>query len=92
MTIADDLKPTARQGLGERVVDGEMLLVNAEGGEILVLNECALFIWQLLDGTVSVATLVERVTEEFDVTADTARADVEGFLQSLRDRSVLEDG
>ena len=90
MTIPDDFCPVAREGLGERVVEGEMLLVNAEGGEILVLNECGVLIWQLLDGVNDMATLVGRVTEAFDVDEPTARSDVEEFLASLATRGILD--
>ena len=90
MTVPDDFRPVARQGLGERIVDGELLLVNAEGGEILVLNECGVLIWQQLDGEHDVAALVGRVAETFDVDEPTARGDVEEFLASLAARGILE--
>ncbi len=86
----DTHKPMARKGLAERIIDGQALIVNAEGGEILVLNEVGAFVWTLLDGTRSVASLVESVLAEFDVDPATARVDVEAFLSGLEARKALE--
>jgi len=89
MTWQDSDRPRARPDLGERIIDGEALLVDAEGGQILVLNEVGAFAWQLLDGEHDVASVVTRVLDEFDVDAATARADLLAFLTALKDRGAL---
>lgn len=89
MTWNDDDKPRTRPGLAERIIDGEALIVNAEGGEILVLNDVGAFIWTRLDGSHDVASLVADVLDEFDVDPAAARADVEAFLDSLSQRNAL---
>jgi hypothetical protein len=89
MTWNDADTPQTRPGLAERIIDGEALIVNAEGGEILVLNEVGAFVWTLLDGSHDVASIVRRVLDEFDVDPATARNDVEAFLSSLRARQAL---
>lgn len=85
----DAARPLSRTGIGERIIDGEALLVNAEGGEILVLNEVGSFVWTLLDGAHDVASIAARVVEEFDTDAATARADLEAFLTHLKSRDAL---
>jgi hypothetical protein len=89
MNWDDAATPRTRPGLAERIIDGEALIVNAEGGEILVLNEVGAFVWTLLDGRNDVGTIVGRVLEEFDVDPATARNDVEAFLESLSQRNAL---
>lgn len=89
MTWKDDEKPRTRRGLAERIIDGEALIVNAEGGEILVLNEVGAFAWSLLDGQHDVASIVGAVLAEFDVDPATARLDVETFLSSLKQHDLL---
>ena len=89
MTWADGDQPRARLDLGERIIDGEALLVDAQGGQILVLNEMGAMIWQALDGTRTVGALVAGVVAEFDVDEATARHDVEQFLSQLEQRGAL---
>lgn len=88
----DDSRPRAKPGLAERIIDGEALIVNAEGGEILVLNETGSLVWQLLDGSHDVASIVARVVDEFDVEESAARTDVVAFLRALEARGALDGG
>ena len=88
----DAAQPRSLPGLGEQLIDGEAVIVNAQGGEILVLNEAGALIWQLLDGEHSVATLVAAVQEAFEVEESTAAADVREFLTTLADRGALAGG
>jgi hypothetical protein len=89
MTWQDSDRPRARPDIGERIIEGEALLVDADGGQILVLNEVGAFTWQLLDGAHDVAAVVTRVLDEFDVDAATARVDVLAFLTALHERGAL---
>jgi hypothetical protein len=89
MSMNDEAKPRTRPGLAERIIDGEALIVNAEGGEILVLNEVGAFVWTLLDGSRDVEAIVAAVLDEFDVDPATARADVQAFLLTLQERNAL---
>jgi hypothetical protein len=89
MSWDDAATPRTRPGLAERIIDGEALIVNAEGGEILVLNEVGAFLWTRLDGRHPVSELVDDLLGEFDVDPATARNDVEAFLTSLQQRNAL---
>ena len=86
----DGTRPKSREGLAERIIDGEALIVNAEGGEILVLNAAGAFVWQLLDGAQDVASIALQVEREFDVEPATARRDLEEFLSHLAERGALD--
>ena len=88
-SFANDARPRTRPGIAERIVDGEALLVNPAGGEILVLNETGALIWQLLDGSHDVAALVARVVAEYDIAPEPAHADVLAFLEALHARGAL---
>lgn len=89
ISFDDAARPRSLPGLGEQLIDGEAVIVNAQGGEILVLNECGALIWQLLDGEHSVAGMVAAVREAFDVEESTAAADVREFLATLEARGAL---
>ena len=47
--------------------------------------------WQKLTADSTVASLVEAVLAEYDVTADIATADVERFVASLREKNLLDE-
>ncbi len=91
MTAFDDTqRPKALDGLAHQEVEGQAVIVNAHGGEILVLNESGAFLWTLLDGEHDVASLRARLTDDFEVDEEQARQDVDEFLSALQERGALE--
>ena len=50
---------------------------------MLTLNETGAFLWQKLQEGADLEALVAALTAEYDVDADTARADALGFLVKL---------
>ena len=79
--------PAPHSQVAGRVIDGEAVLVLADSGQVEILNEVGARVWELADGSRSLAQIVIAVTEEFDVGAEEAAADVLAFL----DRLVAED-
>ena len=57
---------------------------------MITLNETGAFLWKLLETEQTEEKLVTALLEEYDVTKDRAAADVDAFLTSLRDGSLLE--
>ncbi len=57
---------------------------------MITLNETGAFLWKLLETEQTEETLVTALLEEYDVTKDRAAEDVDAFLTSLRDGSLLE--
>ena len=55
------------------------------------LNATGAFLFRELSADASADTLVKRLTEEFDVSAEVAATDLEAFLQGLRNAGMLED-
>jgi hypothetical protein len=55
----------------------------ARGPEIVELNEVATTIWRLADGTRSVADIGRAVTQEYEIGAEQAIADVTEFLDEM---------
>lgn len=78
----------------KRDIMGESILVpTAQGaGEyngLITLNEVGGFIYDLLQDTVDVNELAEKVAAEFEVDSETARKDTEAFLQKLQNHGVI---
>jgi Coenzyme PQQ synthesis protein D (PqqD) len=75
--------PTPHSQVAGRVIDGEAVLVLADSGQVQVLNEVGARVWELADGTRSLAQIVDEVVSEFDVGAEQAAADVLAFVERL---------
>ena len=80
-----------REVCGERVIMGEGLGV-INFGKLLALNETAAWLWkqaqEMSDFTIE--TLAERLCEEYEVTADEAKADVAEIIAEWQNVSVIE--
>ena len=50
-----------------------------------------MLLWKMLIDDVTVDELTEALTAEYDVDEETARNDVQGFLQNLCDAGLLCD-
>lgn len=77
-----------------REIAGEYLLVPvgaaaANFNGLITLNETAYTIFQAMAEEHSAEELVQLVLTEYDVDADTARADVDEFVQQLRQIGAL---
>lgn len=72
-----------------RVVDGEAVIVLPESGQVGVLNEVGTRVWELADGTRSLEEIVAAILEEFEVTPERARQDVDAFVQELVEKGML---
>jgi hypothetical protein len=77
-------------GMSWQTIEGEMVLLNVDRGELLGLSEVGGRIWELVDGTHTVAQIVAAIAAEFDVAPATAEADVRAFLAELVACGALE--
>lgn len=59
---------------------------------VISLNELGKFLFELLEQEQTLDSLVAAVTDGYDVDEQTARADVEDFLRSLREKKLLIEG
>ena len=85
-----------KSGFIVRSVGGNRMVVatgerSRQFGGMIRLNESGNFLWNCLKEDVDSATLVKALLEEYDVNETTAKADVEGFLNTLRTAGVLDE-
>lgn len=57
---------------------------------MIALTESGVLLWQALVGGAEPETLTNLLLEQYEVTPERARADVEAFLQGLREQGALE--
>ena len=99
MSDSADRMYVRRAGVVARRVAGEMLLVPVapravnEGGraaELFVLNATGFYLWEALAEAASAPRLARKLIEEFEVTEETANADVAAFLTTLQELGMVE--
>jgi hypothetical protein len=64
-------------------VGDELVMMSAEQGHYIGLSEVGARIWELLDTPRDLDAVCAQLLEEYDVTAETCRAEVESFLNEL---------
>lgn len=72
-----------------RVIDGEAVLILSDSSEVNVLNLVGSRIFELSDGTHTIAEITETIASEYDVSVEQAEADITTFLQQMINRQVM---
>ncbi len=83
------------EGFVHRKIGGNDVLVSvganvANFNGYITLNPVASFLWDALAQPQSVSTLTNLLTEEFDVSQEKAKNDVEHFLEMLLHNSMVK--
>ncbi len=77
-------------GLVEQVVDGELVVLDQESGQIHQFNATANEIWTCLDGETTIDDVSKHISEHYDIDLDVARKDVESTLQRLQEQNLIK--
>ncbi len=80
-----------REVCGNPVIMAEGL-ASIDFNRLLALSESATWLWQeaMRQGDFTVASLVEALCEEYDITADVAHHDVTRLVEQLQNEGVVE--
>lgn len=78
-----------RRDCAFQTLDGETVVLIPRKRTVHQLNEVGSFLWAELARPASLARLVERVCEEFEVDETNARADVLAFVRELIDLELV---
>jgi pyrroloquinoline quinone biosynthesis protein D len=73
-----------------QTIDGETVLLDVDGRELMGVNETAARVWALCDGNHTIAQIADAIASEFGAGPDEALADVRGFVAELLSRGALE--
>ena len=88
LTIDDRVRRTMKAAWQE--LDGETVLLVSAEEKLLGLNAVAGRIWQLADGSRTVAAIAEALDSEFAGTKNNLREDTLGFVDRLIARGLIE--
>ena len=58
---------------------------------MMTVNDCGAYIWELLEYEQTVASITDALTQEYDVSHETALADTEKFVEKLRNTGAIID-
>ncbi len=73
-----------------QTIDGEMVLLDIDGRQLMGVNPVAARIWSLCDGEHDLATISAQIAGEYQVAAAEAAADVQEFVVQLIALGALE--
>jgi hypothetical protein len=79
-----------RQGVIAKMVGSEMVLLDYDRGIYYGLNPVGARVWQLLSEGSSVEQVIERLTDEYDVTRAALEADVAALLRDLQAKELVD--
>jgi len=71
-------------------LDGKVVLLSIENSEYYNLNEMGSHIWLLLEKPTTVAALIERLLNEFEVERPVCEVEVAAFLKQLSKDNLLK--
>jgi hypothetical protein len=70
-------------------LDGEMVLLDIESGIYFGIDPVGTIIWNKLSEGADVEVIISSILSEYDIDADTVRADVATFIETLRDKNLI---
>lgn len=74
--------------LSEKVGE-EIVMMSVQQGRYIALNPIGARIWELLHQPRDRESLHTQLTDEFDVTPEICRSEVDGFLAELRQQGAI---
>jgi hypothetical protein len=80
---------TSNPGIVGQILKQEAVLLLPTKGEVKVLNEVGARIWQLADGTRTIAEIAAVISTEYAVQPAQAEADTLAFVAELAERGIV---
>ena len=90
--MTDNTLLSRREGLMAADMNGSAVMMDIMTGKYYNLGQVGGRIWELLEEPMTVAALIKKLTEEYDVSAQQCRADTMPFLTMLVQRGLLLEG
>lgn len=83
-----------KKELIKREIAGDIILIPVgktvyENNGLFVLNELGDFIWDLLPDAPDAQAICQAVLDNYEVSEEEARSDVEEFLRKLKEMDIL---
>ncbi len=79
------------EDLAWRTVEDELIAIDVRESTYLTANGSGLMLWDALSTGATSEELAASLVGAYDIDPETARADVDKFLQDLRERGLLDE-
>lgn len=87
-----DSIPVRREGASAVELDDNLAVYDEVGQLMILLNSSAGAVWNLCDGSTTVAAIVRELTETYPDEASVIGDDVRGTLRKLAELGLVEQG
>ena len=84
------MNPKKRDDVSARVIAGETVVLDRDGGRVHQLNATASYVWERCDGNASPTEIARDLSEEYDVEPDQAANDVANLVGQFQELGLLE--
>lgn len=88
--LSPDLQVVASDAVATADLGGESVLLDPVSGRYFGLNEVGTRIFELLGEPRSVSSIVDVLVQEYEVSEDQLRRDVEQFVSEMMSRGLVE--
>jgi hypothetical protein len=93
--VANDVRFVRNREVVSRQIEGELIIVPIRRGvgnlnSLYTLNAVGSVLWNYLADGHTVSEMVELVCEEFEVSEEMARIDIQQFLDSLVEERLIQ--
>jgi hypothetical protein len=85
-----DARPLLAPGLRVSVHEEGAVILDIDGGQLYSTNKVGARILALLEEKTNLSDIAERIKTEFDGPIERVRADLQRFVESLKDRGLLQ--
>lgn len=82
--------PRVREDVSARVIGGEIVVLDRDGGRVHQLNATASYIWGRCDGRLTEAEIAEDLAAAYGVEPAQAASDVTALVVQFRELGLLE--
>lgn len=82
-------KPIHHPQTASRVFSGEAVIITPAENKVRMLNPVGSRIWELADGTRTIAQIVDVLTDEYDVDPLRAQETTLDLLNTLADKNLI---
>lgn len=85
-----------KKGFAKREIAGSVVVVpvgkvSRDFNGMITLNGSASFIWDCFCNDITKEDAVRMLTQEYDVDAETAKRDIDAFIEKLKSNNLIEE-
>lgn len=82
--------PVRNPKVAARVIQGEAMVLSPHDAIMHAFSPVATRVWELLPTHRTMEALVEAITSEYDVDAETARQDIEELIDQMLEKRIVQ--